>query len=335
MTEKARKPGAGERLRQMGYLLKHSLGVIGRDRDILGPTVRATIYMLVLVSSFFGMILLYTLGYGGYGTLLLLACGVLFFYKYFYYTRQSMAQSWLVAETVRGRDAVPGTGYERVSGIRSQARLLGWIDMAMAYVSSRGKDADGENGGILLRLVVAALGEAWDLVRNFLIPAVVVDEVNLRDGAGRMQNLKDEVPETLVGVFGIDMAAGAVLFMMAPVYLVLILIALGIGLLVGDAVPAFYAGEVHAWLGNSAPGWLPEPLHFSWLPLLIAIWIGKLFSGLLKRLVESMKVLYFTVFYLRIAHPEDITPDMREELDHYLRMERETGPDAEPAGAME
>lgn len=324
MIAKAKKPSAGERLRQLVYLLKHSVGVIGRDRDILGPTIRTSIYAVVLISSFFGAIFLMTVGHGGYGTLLLLLALGMFIYKYFYYTRQSMAQSWLVAETVRGRDAVPGDGRRRVQAIRSQARKLGWIDMAMAYVSTRGS-GDGENGGIAVKLIIAALGEAWDLVRHFLIPAVTVDELPLKEGAGRMRSLQDQVPETLVGVFGIDIAGGAVFTLVAPVYFLLILIACGIGLWVGDALPAFYAGDIHQMLGAKAPEWLPAALPFSWLPLLIAIWVCKLFSGILKRAVESMKVLYFTIFYLRITHIDDIAPDLREELDGYLRMEAEDG----------
>jgi len=149
-----------------------------------------------------------------------------------------------------------------------------------------------------------------------------------------MGTLKDNVPETLAGVFGIDIAARAVGSIMAPVYILLFIVALAIGLWVGDAVPAFYAGDARELLNNVEAGFLPEQMHFSWLPLLIAIWLGKLGSVVLDRLTNSVKVIYFSIFYMRITHAEDIIPEIRGELDSYLRMEAEDPePVANPSSA--
>lgn len=329
MAQEFKKPGLGERFQQLGYLLKNTVTIVGRDADIVGPWVRMAIYATVMVTAFFSAIAAIALGAGGIGTLLLLFAFILFVYKYFYYTRQGMAQSWLVAETVRGRDAVPGDGHKRVRGLKSQARSLGWVSLGFAFVSSRASSDEG--GGLknmIIRLLLSALTEVWDLAKHFLIPAVVVDECSLRDGATRMKSLKDSVPETLVGVFGIDIAGGAAVMLMAPVYLLLIVVAVALGFAVGDASPAFYAGDLRVMLGDSTPAWLGQgALLFSWLPLLIALWLGKICGAIFARLVESVKVIYFTLFYLRISHADDITPDLREELDGYLRIESNSAED--------
>lgn len=329
MTQQFRKPGLGERFQQLGYLLKNTVTIIGRDTDIIGPWLRTATYAAVMVTAFFGGIAAIALSAGGIGTLLLLAAFVLFVYKYFYYTRQDMAQSWLVAETVRGRDAVPGDGRKRVRGLKSQARGLGWASLGFAFVSSRA--ANGEGGGWsakIIRLLLSALTEVWDLAKHFLTPAVVVDECSLRDGVTRMKSLKDSVPETLVGVFGIDIAGGAAGMLIAPVYLLLVIVAAALGFAVGDALPAFYAGDLRTILGNDAPAWLGNSaLSFSWLPLLIALWLGKVCGAIFARVVESVKVIYFTLFYLRISHADEITPDLREELDGYLRIEANSAED--------
>lgn len=322
--EKFKKPGAAERFKQLGHLLKNTVTVIGRDRDIIRPWLRTAIYAVVMISLFFGGIAAITLGAGGAGTLLLLVAIFLFIYKYFYYTRQQMGQSWLVAEAVRGRDAVPGDGRRRVRELKSQARGLGWASLAFAFLSARseGDEQGGGLGNMLVRLFLAALTEVWDLAKHFLIPTVVVDKTDLRDGLERLKSLKNSVPETLVGVFGIDIAGGAVGAIAAPVYLLLIAAAVALGFMLGDPTGSFYVGDARTVLGDQAPAWLGRgALHFSWLPLLIALWLGKLISAVFALMVDSFKVIYFTLFYLRTAHPEDIEPELAKELDAYLKIE--------------
>lgn len=323
MTQEFRKPSPGERFQQIGYLLKNTITIIGRDTDIVGPFLRTAVYAAVMVTIFFGGIATIALGSGGIGTLLLLAAFVLFVYKYFYYTRQGMAQSWLVAETVRGRDAVPGDGHKRVGGVKSQARALGWASIGFAFISSRA--ASGESSGLkamIIRILLSALTEVWDLAKHFLTPAVAIDECGLRDGVDRMKSLKNSVPETLIGVFGIDIAGGAAGMLIAPVYLVLIIIAIALGFAVGEATPAFYAGDMREMLGDGTPSWLGDSaLSFSWLPLLIALWLSKVLGAIFSRVVDSVKTIYFTLFYMRITHGNEIAPELREELDTYLRIE--------------
>jgi hypothetical protein len=38
-------------------------------------------------------------------------------------------------------------------------------------------------------------------------------------------------------------------------------------------------------------------------------------------MVTSVKVIYFTVFYTKITHPDSITEDLQEELNSYLKLE--------------
>lgn len=334
MDTKFEKPGMGERFAQLGYLLKNTVTVVGRDTDIVGPWLRTAIYAAVMITAFFGCVAAYTMGFVGIGTLLLFIALAMFVYKYFYYTRQDMAQAWLVAETVRGRDAVPGDGRKRVADLKSQARGLGWAALAFAWVRSRADDNKGGGiGGMVIGLVLSGLSEVWDLAKHFLAPAVTVDEYSLRDGLGQLKTLRNAVPEALVGVFGIDIAGGAATTLMAPIYLILIIAAVGLGLLIGDGLPAFYAGQIRTLFGDNPPAWLAgHPLAFNWLPLLVALWLGKLFGAVFARVVDSVKTVYFTLFYMRIAHADDIAPDLRTELNAYLRIE-DNGPDeaGEPA----
>ena len=43
-------------------------------------------------------------------------------------------------------------------------------------------------------------------------------------------------------------------------------------------------------------------------------------NAILARLVTAIKVIYFTLFYTRIAHADALTSDIRDELDGYLNL---------------
>ncbi|MDZ7788977.1 MAG: hypothetical protein U5L08_00495 [Xanthomonadales bacterium] len=325
MQQTLRKPGFGERLKQLGYLLKHTFTIIGRDPGIVRPWVRMTIYGLVLTCLFFGAITAFIVGANGTGMLLLFASILMFIYRYFFDTRQELRQSWLVSEVLKGEKRSADQAKFRVKELAWTARKIALIDMLVAWMMSMAR-SNGK-AGALVRLFMKGLEEVWDLLNNYLLPSAAVDGLGIRESVSRMGTLKDNVPETLAGVFGIDIAARAVGAIMAPVYFVLFVGALALGLWVGDAVPAFYAGDARELFNNVEAGFLPEQMHFSWLPLLIAIWLGKLGSVVLDRLTNSVKVIYFSIFYMRITHTEDIIPEIRGELDSYLRMEAE---DPEP-----
>lgn len=332
MQQTLRKPGFGERLKQLAYLLKHTFTIVGRDPGIVRPWVRMTIYGLVLTCVFFSAITAFIVGANGIGTLLLLGSIVLFFYRYFFDTRQELRQSWLVSEALKGEKRSADQAGARVKALAWTARKIALIDMLVAWVMS----LSGKSGkaGALVRLLMRGLEEVWDLVNHYLLPSAAVDGYGIRDSVSRMGTLKDNVPETLAGVFGIDIAARAVGSIMVPIYMVLFLAAVALGLWLGDAVPAFYAGDARELFNNVEAGFLPEEMHFSWLPLLVALWLAKLGGVVLDRLTNSVKVIYFSIFYMRITHAEDIVPEIRGELDSYLRMEaEEPEPVADPSSA--
>jgi hypothetical protein len=328
MQQTLRKPGFGERLKQLAYLLKHTFTIVGRDPGIIRPWIRMTIYGTVLTSIFFLGLAAFAVDADGTGIGLILVSGLLFIYRFFFDTRQQLRQSWLVSEALQGEKRSAAESGARVKALAWNARKIALLDMLVAWMMSMARSSG--KAGAIVRLFMRGVEEVWDLLNNYLLPSAAVDGYGIRESVSRMGTLKDNVPETLAGVFGIDIAARAVGAIMAPVYLLLFAVAVALGLWVGDAVPAFYAGDIREWLNNVEAGFLPEQMHFSWLPLLIAIWLGKLGGVVLDRLTKSVKVIYFSIFYMRITHVETIVPEIRDELDAYLRMEAD---DPEPVAA--
>jgi hypothetical protein len=328
MQQTLRKPGFGERLKQLAYLLKHTFTIVGRDPGIIRPWIRMTIYGTVLTSIFFLGLAAFAVDADGTGIGLILVSGLLFIYRFFFYTHQQLRQSWLVSEALQGEKRSAAESGARVKALAWNARKIALLDMLVAWMMSMARSSG--KAGAIVRLFMRGVEEVWDLLNNYLLPSAAVDGYGIRESVSRMGTLKDNVPETLAGVFGIDIAARAVGAIMAPVYLLLFAVAVALGLWVGDAVPAFYAGDIREWLNNVEARFLPEQMHFSWLPLLIAIWLGKLGGVVLDRLTKSVKVIYFSIFYMRITHVETIVPEIRDELDAYLRMEAD---DPEPVAA--
>ncbi len=317
MSANLRTPGIGERLTQLAYLLKHTFTIVGRDPGILRPWVRMAIYSIVMASLFFLAIIAFVSGAAALGGFLIAGSVLMFVYKFFYFVRQEMRQSWLVTEALKGERRSAAEAGARIKSLIWTCRKIALIDLTVAWMLNMARRSG--KAGMLVRLLMRGIEEVWDLVNHYLLPSAAVDGLGIRESVGQMYRLKDNVPETLTGVFGIDIAGRAVGTIMGPVYFLLIIGSLVLGLWVGEALPTFYAGDIAVWLEH--PEALPETLHFNWLPLLLALWLGKIGSVILERVTTSVKVIYFSIFYMRITHLEDIIPEIREQLDSYLRME--------------
>ncbi|MDF0602131.1 hypothetical protein P1J78_15430 [Psychromarinibacter sp. C21-152] len=321
-----RKPGLSERFSQLGYLLKNTATIVGRDRDIVTPVIRMILFSLILVTLFFAMIAAYVAEADTTGTLLLLAWLVVGIYHFFYFNRQELALSWLVFETAAGRDRSYDEAAGHAGTLGGQIRILALLDMAAAWIAWRRRDS--ENNGLLTNLVLGAMTEGWDLVNHFLLPAIAVDGVGFRDGMGKLRATRENVPETLVGVFGIDVIGRVVATIVAPLYTLLVLLGLVVGVWASGAMPAaFEAGRLGEVLPPEAFDYLPVSADsvFNWLPLFVCIFLGKLFSSAFKRVVTAVKVIYFTLFYARVLHSEALAPDVRAELESYLTFSDEDG----------
>ena len=295
-----------ERLQSIFSLLKNTLTIVGRDRDIVKPWVRMMIYHFFMVSFFFYAWFgwFYELPGEGWS---LFAAFLLFLYKHFYNNRQEMRLSWIVNETLIGHDPSYKGAKKDWKQIKSQTRKVAWLDIAMAFVDKAKYFGSGFMY-MLIRLFISGLDEVWDLANHYLIPSVAIDKLDLKPALKRMKKLKDEVPETLVGVFGIDFIGSVVARVTIPTYIELVILAIAAG----------YFGT--AYLPSSSVTVSGSAVAFSWVPIVAALYIGKLFSTLFERCVTAVKVIYFTVFYTKITHPASIMEELQEELVDYLKL---------------
>jgi len=315
-------------MNRIGYLLKHTFTVIGRDTDIVMPWVWMVVYAIVMVTAFFVGVVGAFLGAtavwaGGFGLAV-----PMFVYKYFFYNYREMGQSWLVYETICGRDRSYSDAKQAARDRKSGVRKLAGLDILMAYLASQRSDDSNGLFDWLVNLFISGLQEVWDLVNHYMLPAVAIDRLSLSDGISKMKELRNQVPETLTGVFGIDFIGRIVSHVTGGLYLALILAAVGTMYLGGAALPeAFQFSFSQNPLGSG-------PLVLNALPLVIGIYIAKLSGVVFERVITSIKVIYFTIFYTQITHRDRIAEDLRPQLVQYLRME-EAAADAGAPAAQE
>lgn len=318
-----RQPGMWERIYQLFYLLKNTASIVGRDPGIVKPTMVKVIYGIVEEVIFFAGLVLILFGQFASGIGLVVLSVLLYTYKYLFHARMEMRQSWLASEIIQGRSGSKADAIAVVKKNKRVYRIIGVLNFFGKRLEKAQRKGKSGFLGIIVRLFFAAAMGMWDLVSHYLLPAAVVDGYGFSDGIDSMGRLKNHVPESLTGVFGIDVAGHAVGALMSPIYFLLTLGGIALAWFVGDAIPIFYVPNIIAGLGLELPPDLPyEFISWNVLPLLVLEFIAKFMSIVVDRVTSSFKVLYFTLFYMRITHNERIASDMRESLDSYLTMQK-------------
>lgn len=316
-----------ERLSRIGYLLKNTFTVVGRDPDIAKPLIWMSVYALIMVTAFFVGVSALFLEAGLVAAVGLGLAVLLYLYKFFFYNYKEMSQSWLVYETICGRDRSYADAKQKARDRKWGVRKLAALDFGMAYLMSNRSNNSNGWGQKLLNLLLAGLREVWDLVNHYLLPAIAIDDLSLTEGVTRMKQLRSQVPATLTGVFGIDFIGRLVGQINVTLYFILFLLAGGLGYLGSGLLPEAFAFTVPETPLTEAP------FVFNVLPLVVFFYLGKVFGAAFERLVTSVKVIYFTIFYTQITHADRITEDLQPQLVSYLRMEEE--PIATPAASQE
>jgi len=301
-----------DRLKDTGFLLKNSFTIIGKDKDIKTPTIRMAILSFIMTTIFFLSIAMFLSSKKLASVAsILMAIDILLLlpFSFFYYVRQKANQSWIVYNTLVGKDISYEDAVVHTKLEKGKLRLIAFVDMVVKYISGqKGKERKGVVG-ILINLFLSALVEIWDLLSHYMLPAVVIEQKSLKEIVPEIKELKNNVPATLAGVFGIDFAGNVISSLLAPFYLLMFAISVGLGYLLA--------------MFTEATNVVIYDISFSWAPVLLGFYLMFVFGGVVKKAVESVKVIYFTIFYTSLTRPEMITPDIRGEITRYLLIKKD------------
>lgn len=309
MFEKFKKKPFKDRLKDTGFLIKNSFTIIGKEKDIKTPTIHMIVFSIFITTLIF--ISLFTFFSGHFvfiGILLLLfAIFILVPFRFFYDVRQKADQSWIVYNALTGKDISYSEAHKHTKSQKDKLRLIALVDILIKYVGSQRGQKRGV-GGLLVNLFLKALVEVWDLLSHYMLPAVVIEQRPLKEIVPELKALENNVPATLVGVFGIDFVGNVVGFLLFPIYILFLAISVGVGYLV-----SLTTESTIITIAN---------FSFSWVPVLVMMYVVFVIGGILKKIVESIKVIYFTIFYTSITRPMAIIPSIRNEVTNYLLMRK-------------
>ena len=304
-----------DRIKDTGYLIRHSFTIIGRDEDIKTPMIKMGIFTTILRIIFFlSLLTILTLqSHQNVGLialtvfLWLIMVAILIPLRFFYDVRQKGNLCWVVYNTLCGKDISYRDAVGHTKSQKGRLKALGLGELVLDYSRTFKKDS-----GLLINLFLGFLTEVWDLLSHFMLPSVVIEEKKLKEIAPDLKSLRENVPATLAGVFGLDFAGDAVKQLLAGLSFLLVLLSLAAGWLLSFVTDA---GAISLFSGA---------LSISWIPTYITLFLVTLVFGIAGKLVESIKVIYFTVFYTSIKQPQNITEELREDLTHYLTLGGDT-----------
>ncbi len=283
------------RVKDSLYLLKHSFSVIAKDKDILQPMYRMlgfSVFFVFCLAISIGLFFTPLLPLGFLGLLFVLF--VLFPYSSFFYTRMKACQSWIVYQTITGGDIDYAQAKAHVITQNKNIRYLAFIDLVVRVTLSQRKSNRKGIIGVFVAIFLAALLEVWDLLQHYMIPAVVIEQKPLKELLVKLKALQNNVPATLVGVFGIDFVGnvlGSLIF--TPIFL--------FSLLLGLFLTFTFNAPYIVWT------------------VVGGILVSFMINVLLNPLVQSVKTIYFTIFYTALVQPKKIDKKMRAELTRYLK----------------
>lgn len=306
--ETFKKKSFKDKLKNTGFLIKNSFTIIGKDKDIKVPTIRMIILSTIITFFIYSAILTFVLGkFVGIGILLaVVALFILIPFSFFYNVRQKANQSWIVYNTICGKNISYTDAHNHTKSEKGKLRIIAFIDILMKYANSQKGNKKGVIG-FLIAVFLSFLSEIWDLLSHYMLPAIVIEQKSLKEIVPQIKALRNNVPATLVGVFGIDFVGTVIGSLFGLIVLIAILISIGLGYII-----AIFTNITVLDLGF---------FSFSWVPTFAILFLVSIIGGAYAKIVESIKVIYFTVFYTSIMRPMNISEGMKEELTNYLLMD--------------
>ena len=185
--------------------------------------------------------------------------------------------------------------------IRTKIFSLGLLNFLIQLLSGFVRSEKSNTRPGVLSIVLGFFSiETLDLLGHFLVPVIVIEDVNLARSFKYLKALRTHAVAGIAGVMGIEMAQG---FLSILLYPVLIGVAL-LGVLIGHV-------GLHEFPSTS---WVTfHHVTFSWIvPLVGLILLFLIWSALIKPLFEGLKLIYFSLFYLLIQDKKIINPSIQQ-----------------------
>jgi len=313
----------GEKGKTIGNLFSSSFRLLGEDRVKSLLVSRCLFSVICHILALLAITLMVYKFHAGLGWLLfffLIFC--VYPYSFFFHVNKRAGQTWAAYGKITNRPTTDAEINKVISSQKWPLRMFALVELALAKANNT-----EQSQGIMSLLVasaLAALEGLFDVAESYLLPALIIERIPLTAAADKLKQLKQNIPTTLAGAFGLDVFGGVVSSLLFFIYA-------GIILMAGAA--AWGAAHI-ASFPQTLIATLPlnhSTVHVFIFPILLAIVLVSLIHSLIKILVTSMKATYFAVFYTAINKPEEIRADMKDKIIVYLQTPAPAQPGANTA----
>lgn len=302
-------PALGAQGKDVQGLLKNSVTLLGKDKDIILPTVYTTLFQsirtIILFVMLHSFIVSKSIGIGSLCIfLLIISAPILSFVR----TRYQAITSYMIYEVLQGIDTNIKNAKEKMAGTGKTIFAIALVEYLISQNSTNTEKKEGGIVGMLKGMFLAIFVEVWDLIKNFSVPAIVIDKCSFKEIPEKLKQLKKNVPAVLVGVLGIDLIGSTFVSLFGFIILPALFISFAGGFFLADLLPKSFM--VNIPLGD--PVKINLCLAFIFLP------IASIIFSFLNNITDLTKTSYFTTLYTALTSPTVITEGLREEVAHFL-----------------
>ena len=307
----------GQKAQRITSLFSQSFRLLGEEnvRTLLLQRVlfSLTVHGLAIV----GLAMVCFHLHAGLGWLLLvLLLAVIYPYSFFYHIRARARQTWFAYAKITNH-ASPLTEADRIIAAQKwNLRLFAFAELTLRNATGS-ESNENKGGGIFSFLVGAALMALegiYEIAESYLLPTLVIEQISLSKAAGKLRELKNHIPQTLLGSFGFDVFGGVISSTLFIIYT---------GILGGGVALAIGIPHLHLispdYIFHMTEEKTGNPLDLFIFPLLVSLVVISAVRRLVRIIITSLQAMYFAVFYTRINHADELIPELREEVDAFLQ----------------
>jgi hypothetical protein len=297
----------GEKGQQILGLLHTSFSLLGRE-ELRSLLTKRLIFSLICHGiTLVAITTLVFKSHEGFGMFLLFVLVLVIYpYSFFYHVRMRARQTWFSYASITNH-ADPLTEAKRmVASQKWKLRLFAIVELALRHASNQDRKRRSI-WQLLVASILALLEGIYKIAESYLMPTVVIDRLSLTDAAQKLRDITQHVPQTLAGVFGLDLLGSVTAGLLGLLFTVLLILGLGLGYILPqlDMVNPEYTVNI----GN---------VSLFLYPVLIALVFSSFIRASLRILVSSLQASYFAVFYTRINHASELTPERQSQVERYL-----------------
>lgn len=308
ITNVIRKQGFKKALANCLFILRYSLALVKKNRNILTPAIQTWIYSFVLrlmcIVLFYQFVLSPLPITKGMVVTLLFIIFILFPYRFFFDVRQQAKEVLMVFNEVQSKTISFNTLGKVLHPVGGKLRLIAIMNFLLTV--SR-PSRQGRKGflSFIYMLLFSMLEGIWDLAEHYLLPAVVIDQLSLSEATKKIKALKDHLPETLVGVFGIGFSGIILAALGRSIYFVFLVVGIALGYFFPDYFPLHNLSK-HGHI------------ILNYFPIYIFLSIAILINSVIVPVYDFIKNIYFTIFFILVDRPETLSPETKENLTDFV-----------------